>query len=211
APADDPAHPLLHGGEGGVLIHVGPLEGALGPDELRRAAEAALASGGRELRCLAWEFAPDLAGRAADLEAELGLVITLVWIPRELLEPNRPAAAFFEAGLVECELIERDGAFDVRLAHFAPALAATDRRPALRERAAAAPLDFLDCWAIDFAWAEGAPFAYHWQACRERPGGPLSLRSDIGWRPEDGGPFRIGVKAIDVFGFESLAVLEAPR
>jgi adenine-specific DNA-methyltransferase len=203
-------HPLLHGTRGKALVHVARIDGMFTFGQLRQAAEATQAAGASTLHCLAWEFEIGLAHAKQALEADLGLAIQLTYIPREIMEPNRGAARFFAAGYLEARAVAHGDAIDVELLRFAPALPEAPERnmTGLHERAIAAPFDFIDFWAVDFTWHEGKPFEHHWQGFRTRKQRSLKTRTDRGWMYTKSGRQQIGVKAVDVFGVETIAVVE---
>jgi adenine-specific DNA-methyltransferase len=99
---------------------------------------------------------------------------------------------------------------DVELARFAPSLAEAPEKEmaALRERAITSPFDFIDFWAVDFAWSANKPFEQHWQDFRTRKDRSLKTRTDIGWNYAEHGTRQICVKVIDVFGVDTTAVIE---
>ncbi len=72
-------------------------------DSHRLIAKAAWA---RQSHCLAWEFEMELARRKPAVEAETGLKIRLVYIPREIMEANRNEVQFFEAGILEAKAVK---------------------------------------------------------------------------------------------------------
>jgi adenine-specific DNA-methyltransferase len=203
-------HPLLHGSRGGAFVHIDQIDGIFTFDELRITAEAARAAGARELHCLAWEFEMELALKKQAVEAETGLTVRLKYIPREIMEPNRTEAQFFEAGYLEARAIARGDKVDVELVRFAPSLAEAPEKEmtALRERAIRSPFDFIDFWAVDFTWREGKPFEHHWQDFRTRKDRSLKTRTDTGWKYATKGTHPVCVKVIDVFGVDTTAVIE---
>jgi adenine-specific DNA-methyltransferase len=204
------AHPLLHGTRGGALVHIDQIDGIFTCDNLHTAAAAAQAVGARELHCLAWEFEMELALKKQAVEAETGLSIRLKYIPREIMEPNRTEAQFFEAGYLEARVITANGKVDVELVRFAPSLAEAPEKEmaALREQAISSPFDFIDFWAVDFTWREGKPFEHHWQDFRTRKNRSLKTRTETGWSYAEKGRHQICVKVIDVFGVDTTAVIE---
>jgi adenine-specific DNA-methyltransferase len=225
APLQAAPHPLLHGTRSGAFVHIDQIDGIFTFDNLRAAAEAAQAAGARELHCLAWEFEMELALKKQSVEAETGLTIRLKYIPREIMEPNRTEAQFFEAGYLEARAIwnpqamlapgarergSRSPKVDVELARFAPSLAEAPEKEmaALRERAIRSPFDFIDFWAVDFTWREGKPFEHHWQDFRTRKDRSLKTRTDTGWSYAEQGKHQICVKVIDVFGVDTTTVIE---
>jgi adenine-specific DNA-methyltransferase len=208
-PLANPPHPLLHGRKNGAFVHVAQIDSVFSYNALAAVAQAARAAGGRALHCLAWEFEMELSRRKPAVEAEAGLTIRLKYIPREIMEPNRDAVQFFEAGALEARAVVADGRVDIELLHFSPALAEAPEKEldALRERAVRSPFDFIDFWAVDFEYAPDKPFEHHWQDFRTRKDRSLKTRSDLGWRYQTPGRHQIGVKVIDVFGVDTTTVV----
>lgn len=207
---EHPPNPFLHGKKHGAFVHVDQIDSVFAFPELRVAAEAAQAAGGRELHCLAWEFEMELALKKQAIEAETGLTIRLKYIPREIMEPNRTECQFFEAGYLEAKALMKGKKIDVVLTRFTPALAeAPEAEMAeLRERAVTSPFDFIDFWAVDFEWRDGKPFEHHWQDFRTRKDRSLKTRSDLGWEYTLKGTHQICVKVIDVFGVDTTTVIQ---
>jgi hypothetical protein len=218
SPLTSSAHPLLYGTKHGAYVHVDKIDSIFSFDELRAAAEATKAIGGRELHCLAWEFEMELAHKKQAIEAETGLTIRLKYIPREIMEPNRTECQFFEAGYLEAKpeikTVKEEKAtkkfVDVALVRFTPALAEAPEAEmdALRKRAVTSPFDFIDFWGVDFEWRDNKPFEHHWQDFRTRKDRSLKIKTDIGWEYEEKGKHQICVKVIDVFGVDTTTVIE---
>jgi DNA modification methylase len=206
---------LLHGAKGGAFVHVDDIDSLLTIDELEKVAMAVSEAGGRSLICLAWEFQMDLKVKAQALEAALGLTISLKYIPREIMEPNRTEVQFFEAGALEAEAVVRLDAnekmVDIRLTRFIPSLSEVPERELeeLRARAVRSPFDFIDFWAIDFEHKEDKPFEHHWQDYRTRKDRKLLTESNCGWKYGSPGKKLIRIKVIDVFGVDTTKVIEA--
>lgn len=208
-PLSTPPNPLLHARKDGAFVHVDQIDGIFSYEELKEVTKAAQESGGRELYCLAWEFEMELALRKQAIQAETGLSIHLVYIPREIMEPNRTECQFFEAGYLEVGIIKQGKKVDIKLVHFSPALAEAPEQEiqALRERAIKSPFDFIDFWAVDFTYYEGKPFEHHWQDFRTRKNPSLLTETTIGWEYVDKGTKKICVKVIDVFGVDTTTVI----
>lgn len=209
--------PLLHGRKAGAFVHVDSIDSLFTYDEARAAAQAAAAAGGRKVVCLAWEFEMDLAQKVRGLAKELGIEISLKYIPREIMEPNRNEVQFFDAGAVEAEAFVTkrketgERCVDVRLMNFIPSLAEVPERElaALRERAVRSPFDFIDFWAVDFDHGEGKGFfEHHWQAYRTRKDRSLATETNCRHVYAEHGKKRIAVKVIDVFGVDTTTVVE---
>lgn len=173
-PLSNSASPLLHGRKGAALVHVDDIDGIFTRKELRSVAEAAKEAGARQVNCLAWEFEMDLRLHANSLQAELGMEIRLLRIPREIMERNRATVTFFEIATLEANSVYKkvggSTAVNIKLAKFLPSLAEVPAKEleALQERAIRHGFDFIDFWAIDFDHRDNQPFKHHWQAYRTR-------------------------------------------
>jgi adenine-specific DNA-methyltransferase len=191
-------------------VHVAQVDSIFTSEALDKVAKAAFSAGAEELHCLAWEFEMGLAAKKQDIEKTTGLHIKLKYIPREIMEANRTEVQFFEAGYLEAKPIVNNGAVDVELVRFIPALAEVPEKELeeLRKRAVKSPFDFIDFWAVDFEWREGKPFEHHWQDFRTRKDRSLKTRTDIGWKYATQGTHQICVKVIDVFGVDTTTVIK---
>ncbi len=211
----NPPNPLLHGRKAGAFCHVDGIDGVFTRDEARAVAEAAVQAGGREVFCLAWEFEMELRQHCLGLEAELGVRMKLVPIPREIMEKNRKSPPpFLEMAVLEAEPVLRTAggkkSLDVKLTKFLPSLAEVPSKEleALKERATKSGFDFIDFWAVDFDWHPGKPFSHHWQDYRTRKDRSLKTVSDAGHTYEKTGKHTVCVKVVDVFGCDTSITLE---
>jgi adenine-specific DNA-methyltransferase len=204
-----PLSPLLHGRKGPALVYVGAIDSILTRQELKQVADAARQAGAKQVNCLAWEFEMDLRLAAHQLEAELGLKIGLVRIPREIMEKNRTEVTFFEIATLEAEPVynKTNGAtaLDIKLISFLPSLAEvpTDELEALQERAIKSGFDFIDFWAIDFDYQDDQPFKHHWQAYRLRKNRSLPTVTDQRYVYAKPGEYKVCVKVVDTFGCDT--------
>jgi hypothetical protein len=146
---------------------------------------------------------------AQRLEAEMGLKMVLVRIPREIMEKNRTEVTFFEIATLEAEPVyaQKNGStvVDIKLTNFLPSLAEVpeDELEALQERAMTSGLDFIDFWAIDFDYIDDQPFKHHWQAYRLRKDRSLPTVSDQRFVYEKPGSYSACVKVVDTFGCDT--------
>lgn len=203
------ASPLLHGRKGPAFVHVDSIDSVFSRTELREVARAAKEAGAKQINCLAWEFEMDLRLEAHKLEAELGLEIRLLRIPREIMEKNRKEVTFFEIATLEAEPVykKRNGGktVDIKLRKFLPSLAEVPEKEieALQERAIKHGYDFIDFWAIDFDYRDGQPFKHHWQAYRTRKDRSLPTVSDQEFAYDKPGRYTACVKVVDTFGCDT--------
>ena len=229
-----PPNPLLHGRKAGSFCHVDGIDGLFTRVEARAVAEAVQSAGGREVFCLAWEFEMELRTFTLALEAELGVKMKLVPIPREIMEKNRKSPPpFLEMAVLEAEVVTRNcrasvsdaeaggktekagvsqkrPTVDVKLTKFLPSLSEVPGKEleALKERAVKSGFDFIDFWAVDFDWHPDKPFNHHWQDYRTRKDRSLKTVSDAGHDYEKSGKHIICVKVVDVFGCDTSITLE---
>ncbi|MBI4083800.1 MAG: site-specific DNA-methyltransferase [Candidatus Lambdaproteobacteria bacterium] len=207
--------PLIHGRKGGALCHVSAIDTLFTRTEAKDVALAVAAAGGREVWCLAWEFEMELHQVLAALEAETGVKMRPVQIPREIMERNRTSPPpFLEVAVLEAEPIIRKAegkrVADIKLTRFMPSLAEvpTKELEALKERAVKSGFDFIDFWAVDFDWHPGKPFAHHWQDYRTRKDRSLKTISDAAFAYEKPGNHTACVKVVDVFGCDTSISVE---
>ncbi len=210
-----PPSPLLHGRKAGAFCHVDGIDSVFTRHEARAVAEATVQASGREVYCLAWEFEMELRQFTLALEAELGVKMKLIPIPREVMEKNRKSPPpFLEMAVLEADTVHRKESgkksVDVKLTKFLPSLAEVPAKEleALKERAIKSGFDFIDFWAVDFDWQPGKPFNHHWQDYRTRKDRSLKTVSDAGHVYEVNGRHTICVKVVDVFGCDTSIALD---
>jgi len=209
--------PFIHGRKGKSLVHVGSIDGILTRSELTAVAQAVKDAGAKEVACLAWEFEMDLRLTSNALEAEHGIRIRLIPIPREIMEKNRKEPPpFLEMAVLEAKPViqKKSGqkVADIKLVSFIPSLAEVPSKElaALKERAIKSGFDFIDFWAIDFDYKSGQPFKHHWQAYRTRKDRSLptvSTQQHVYPKP---GQYTACVKVIDTFGCDTSITVEVP-
>ena len=160
----------------------------------------------------------DLPSAARLLQAELGIQIRLLRIPREIMERNRKDITFFEVATLAAEVVYREKkgnqTVDIRLTKFIPSLAEVSHAEieALKTRAIKSGFDFIDFWAIAFEYIDGAPFQQHWQAFRLRQDRSLPITSDQYHVYPSKVPQTACVRVVDVFGCDtSITIPILPR
>ena len=215
--------PLLHGKKGPAFCHVDGIDSMFTREEARAVAKAAAEAGGRECYCLAWEFEMDLRQTALALEAELGVKLKPVPIPREIMERNRKEPPpFLEMATLEAEMVVRhpspnpsparrgEKRADIKLTRFIPSLAEVPSKEleALKKRALKSGFDFIDFWAVDFDWHPGKPFNHHWQDYRTRKDRSLKTVSEAGFKYPKPGKYTACVKVVDTFGCDTSITVE---
>ena len=209
--------PFVHGRKGKSLVHVSSIDGIMTRSELTAVAQAVKETGAREVACLAWEFEMDLRLTSNALEAEHGIRIRLIPIPREIMEKNRnEPPPFLEMAVLEAKPViqKKSGqkVVDIKLVSFIPSLAEVPSKElaALKERAIKSGFDFIDFWAIDFDYKSGQPFKHHWQAYRTRKDRSLPTVSTQQHAYPKTGKYTACVKVIDTFGCDTSITVEVP-
>ncbi|MDD4997835.1 MAG: site-specific DNA-methyltransferase [Syntrophales bacterium] len=211
----DAPSPLIHGRKGPALVHVDAIDGIFTRQELEDVAKEVKEAGAKEVACLAWEFEMDLRLACNALEAEHGIRIRLIPIPREIMEKNRKEPPpFLEMAVLEAKpvLQKKSGKVvaDIKLMSFIPSLAEVPSKElaALKERAIRSGFDFIDFWAVDFDWQPGQPFKHHWQAYRTRKDRRLPTVSEQNYACPKPGRYLACVKVIDTFGCDTSITVE---
>ncbi len=209
----DPAKsssPLIHGRKGRALCHVDGIDGIFTAAEAREVAKAAAGMGATECYCLAWDFEMDIRQRMAAIEAETGVKLFPLPIPKEIMERNRKdSPPWLEVAVLEAEPVYRktkEGTtVDIKLTKFLPSLAQIDNKELeeIRKRAIKSGFDFIDFWAIDFDWHADKPFNHHWQDYRTRKDRSLVTVSTAGYEYPKAGTYTACVKVVDVFGCDT--------
>jgi hypothetical protein len=214
-PLPDATSPLIHGRKGPALVHVDAIDGIFTRQEVTEVAKAVKEAGGKEVACLAWEFEMDLRLTCSALEAEQGIRIKLIPIPREIMEKNRKEPPpFLEMAVLEAKPVLQKKAgrtvADIKLMTFIPSLATVPDKElqALKERAIRSGFDFIDFWAVDFDYRDGQPFKHHWQAYRTRKDRKLPTVSSQDFTYPKPGKYTACVKVIDTFGCDTSITVE---
>lgn len=214
-PLQSPPNPLLHGRKSGAFCHVDGIDSIFTREEASAVAKAVSEAGGREVYCLAWEFEMELRQHCLSLEAELGVKMKLVPIPREIMEKNRTSPPpFLEMAVLDAKPVtktEKAGTrVDVKLTKFLPSLSEVPGKEleALKERAVKSGFDFIDFWAVDFDWHPSQPFHHDWQDYRTRKDRSLKTVSDAGHIYDKPGKYTICLKVVDVFGCDTSMTLD---
>jgi adenine-specific DNA-methyltransferase len=213
----NPPSALLHGRKGSAFCHVDGIDSIFTRDEAKSVAEAAKDAGAKQVYCLSWEFEMDLRLECNRLEKELGVEIKLIQIPREIMEKNRKEPPpFLEVATLTAEPVvgERDGkkTVDIKLTSFLPSLSEipTKELGTLKERAMKSGFDFIDFWAVDFDFKNGAPFHHDWQDYRLRKDRSLKTTSEQRHVYDKPGTYTACVKVVDIFGSDTSITVEVP-
>ena len=211
----NPPSPLIHGRKGTALCHVDNIDSIFNRDEARAIAAAATAAGAKEITCLAWEFEMDLRMVCNALEKEYDVKIKLIQIPREIMEKNqKEPPPFLEVATLTAEPVygrqDKRRTVDIKLTSFIPSLSEvpTKELESLQERAIKSGFDFIDFWAVDFEFNNGAPFNHHWQDYRTRKDRSLKTVSEQNYTYTKKGRYTACVKVVDIFGCDTSITVE---
>lgn len=153
----------------------------------------------------------DLRMVCNDIEAEHGIKVKLIQIPREIMEKNRKEPPpFLEVATLKAEAVFKKNAVDIKLTSFIPSLAEvpTKELQALKKRAVKSGFDFIDFWAVDFTYESGQPFNHHWQDYRTRKDRSLKTVSEQGFTYTKPGRYTACVKVVDIFGCDTSITVE---
>ena len=164
--------------------------------------------GGKPVKvfCLAWEFEMELHQSVEAVKASHGLTLQLVRIPREVMEKNRKSALFLAPAYLQAEPVyHTDGTVDMRLTEFIPDFAEIPSKQLdkIQDLAAESPFDFIDFWAVDFAWMCDKPFTHHWQDYRTSRDRTLLTESRARHEYAEPGEYLACVRVVDVFGCDT--------
>lgn len=211
----NPPSPLLHGRKGSAFCHIDAIDSIFTRDKAKAVTQGAAAAGAEQVYCLSWEFEMDLRLECDRLERELGVVIKLIQIPREIMEKNRKEPPpFLEVATLTAQPIfaEVSGikTVDMKLTSFIPSLSEvpTKELETLRERALASGFDFIDFWAVDFDFKNGRPFHHDWQDYRLRKDRSLKTTSEQHYVYAKPGTYAACVKVVDIFGSDTSITVE---
>jgi adenine-specific DNA-methyltransferase len=207
--------PLLHGRKAGAFCHVDGIDSIFTREEATALAKAVVQASGRDVYCLAWEFEMELRQHCLALEAEYGVKMKLIPIPREIMEKNRTSPPpFLEMAVLEAAIVTKKEngktVVDAKLTKFLPSLAEVPSKEleALKERAVKSGFDFIDFWAVDFDWHPDKPFNHHWQDYRTRKDRSLKTVSEAGHEYPKSGVHNVCIKVVDVFGCDTSITVE---
>jgi len=199
--------PHLHGKKGKAMVHIGSVDAPVTIDEIIEAIDNCCSLKQNELHILGWEWEMGLYELMVEEAGEKGVKLTLLQIPRELMESQAAAKGdvkFFELAYLETEIIKRDFTIQIQLKDFV--IPNTELIPEEVRSKIGKWSDYIDYWAVDWDF-QNDTFLQGWVAYRTRNERKLSLISDQHTYSESG-KHRILVKVIDIFGNDTSKVLD---
>ena len=191
-PMTDMVH--LHGRRGRAAVHVGAVDALVTIDEIEAAVDECIKLKQQELQVLGWEWDADLRELVGADAKNLGVEVTLLQIPREVMQRRATAGADVRF----CQLPNLEVAVgkpkkltaEVTLKDFVipnPELMPDDARARIGKWS-----DYIDYWAVDWDFRNHT-FMQGWVAYRTRGHRALRLRSNR-YTYENPGNYRIQVK-----------------
>lgn len=196
----------LHGKKGLAFVHVGAVDAPVTIGEVSAALDECSALRQKELHVLGWEWemgmvGPEDGGLIQRVAKEKGVKLTLLQIPREVMEQQAAAKGdvkFFELAYLELEVAHPSKlAVQIKLKDFVIP-PGTEWIPADVRAKVRKWSDYIDYWAVDWDFKDDT-FIQGWVTYRTRQNRSLALSSNT-HTYEAPGRRTILVKVIDIFG-----------
>ncbi|MEP7284664.1 MAG: hypothetical protein ABI947_02715 [Chloroflexota bacterium] len=195
----------LHGKKGKGMVHVGTVDAPITPAEITNiAAEFRQAIGkgdgsptAPEIDVLGWDFALDVNEIEQQIARDAGLKVSLIRIPREVLEKkavDQGDIRFFELAALSVEAKVKGHKVEIALTDF---MVPRDDVPEDVIKAVKKWSEWIDYWAVDFNYRNDT-FHNEWQTYRTRQ--DRSLLLSVANTYEQPGEYIILVKVIDILG-----------
>ncbi len=205
----EPLHEFrhLHGTVAKTAVHVGAVDAPVTLAEIKESLDEVAHAGFAQLDVLGWEFEMGLHELVQDEARFRGVALRIRRIPREVMDPRVVASGevvFHELAYLAVATTLDKRSVTVTLTDFV--LPNPELVPATIRDKIVSWSDYVDYWAVDFAFGEGGAgdtFHNQWQSYRTRAnrGLELSAHHDYDITVTDPpGPRRILVKVVDVFG-----------
>lgn len=202
-----PGSSLIHGRKGSRLVHVGSVEAPVTFADIQNALQETIRMKQKELVVLGWEWEMGLHDVVEQEAAKAGIKLTLLNIPREVMDRRAVDAGdvqFFELAYLEVELLEKKDGFVIKLDDFV--IPNLDLIPADVKKLIKKWSDYIDYWSVDWDYNNDT-FHNMWQSYRTKRDRSLQLKTDP-HRYAKKGKYRAMVKVIDIFGNDTTHILE---
>ncbi|WP_367362509.1 site-specific DNA-methyltransferase [Mesotoga sp.] len=199
--------PHLHGKKGKAIVRIGSVDAPVTIDEIIEAIDDCCSLKQNELHILGWEWEMGLYELMVEEAGKKGVKLTLLQIPREVMESQAAAKGdvkFFELAYLETEIMKKEFTIQIQLKDFV--IPNTELIPEEVRSRIGKWSDYIDYWAVDWDFRNDT-FLQGWVAYRTRIDRKLSLISDQHTYSESG-KYRILVKVIDIFGNDTSKVLD---
>jgi len=202
-----PGSPLIHGKKGNRLVHVGSVEAPVTFADIQNALQEAIRMKQKYLVVLGWEWEMGLHDVVEQEAAKAGIKLTLLNIPREVMDRRAVDAGdvqFFELAYLETELKEQKDGYVIKLDDFV--IPNLDLIPAEVKKLIKKWSDYIDYWSVDWDYNNDT-FHNMWQSYRTKRDRSLLLKTDP-HRYSKKGNYRAMVKVIDIFGNDTTKIIE---
>jgi hypothetical protein len=203
----------LHGIRDGRMVHVGPVDSPISPNDVTQIAiefKKAMGTGKdapavAAVDVLGWDFAFELNEIATQQAAQAGITVKFLRIPREVLESKAVEQGdikFFELAALSVEAQTKGKEVTLNLTDF---VIPPDDVPAEVQKAITHWSQWIDYWAVDWD-NKGDTFHNVWQTYRTHQDKTLKLKASHVY--EAAGEYVIMVKVIDILGNDTTKALK---
>ena len=203
----------LHGIKDGRMVHVGPVDSPISPNDVKQIAiefKKAIGKGKDSpsvaaVDVLGWDFAFELNEVASQQAAQAGINVRFVRIPREVLEQKAVEQGdikFFELAALSVDVQKKKQEVILQLTDF---IIPPDDVPADVQKAITHWSQWIDYWAVDWDNKDDT-FHNMWQAYRTRQDKTLNLNATHVY--EEKGEYTVMVKVIDILGNDTTKTLK---
>lgn len=203
----------LHGLKDGRMVHVGPVDSPISPNDIKQIAiEFRKAVGtGKDapsqaaVDVLGWDFAFELNEVARQQAAQANITMRFLRIPREVLEQKAVEQGdirFFELAALAVDVQEKHREVSLELTDF---VIPPDDVPEEVQRAISHWSQWIDYWAVDWD-NQGDTFHNMWQAYRTRQDKSLKLHTTRHY--DQPGEYTVMVKVIDILGNDTTKTIQ---
>jgi adenine-specific DNA-methyltransferase len=203
----------LHGIKEGRMVHVGPVDAPISPNDIKQIAiEFRKAVGtGKDapnqatVDVLGWDFAFELNEVARQQAAQANINMRFLRIPREVLEQKAVEQGdikFFELAALAVDFKQIAREVTLQLTDF---VIPPDDVPEDVQRAISNWSQWIDYWAVDWD-NKGDTFHNMWQTYRTRQDKSLKLHTTH--RYDQAGEYNVMIKVIDILGNDTTKTLQ---
>jgi len=203
----------LHGIKEGRMVHVGPVDSPISPNDVTqiaiefRKAQGTGADAPKQaaVDILGWDFAFELNEIAQQQAAQAGIEVRFIRIPREVLEKKAVEQGdikFFELAALGVEVKAKGKQVNLSLTDF---VIPPDDVPEDVQRAITHWSQWIDYWAVDWDNKDDT-FHNMWQAYRTRQDKSLELKTLHVY--DQAGEYTLMVKVIDILGNDTTKTLK---
>ena len=203
----------LHGIKDGRMVHVGPVDSPISPNDVTQIAiefKKAMGTGKdapsvAAVDILGWDFAFELNEIATQQAAQAGIKVKFMRIPREVLESKAVEQGdikFFELAALSVDVHKKSKEVTLTLKDF---VIPPDDVPAEVQKAITHWSQWIDYWAVDW---DNKDDTFHnlWQTYRTRQDKTLKLKGSHVY--DEAGDYTVMVKVIDILGNDTTKALK---